>query len=238
MPGGKHFQAGSLVKMIPPHRIYVEPFAGAASVFWRKPRSPIEILNDKDPEIAFFYRYIQKWGAKDTKWLQMQFRRVTREDFERAKWMRPRNDRERFYRFFMLQQFSWRGNRKNFQPSRALRPESNTGTLGRLADYQRRLRGVKILNEDYKKILRRYDSPNTFFYLDPPYGSDEGKRLGAEWYGGINWDELTRLIRNLKGKVLISAPGEAARLFKRTGLKIKRYRVQKMDTRMALSGTH
>ena len=235
MPGGKRYQAERLVKLIPPHRIYVEPFAGAAAVFWRKAPSQIEVLNDKDPEIAFFYRYVQKHGTEDAAWLQSQFHRVSRADFERAKRLRPTNDRERFYRFFMLQQFSWRGNRKNFQPSRAKNPYSCTGTLRRLKDYQQRLRGVKIFNQDYHVIMRRYDSPETFFYLDPPYGPAEGERLNAEWYGGINWADLARFVRHLRGKVLISAPSEVHRLF--TGMTIKRYRVKKMGTRTAFHGT-
>ncbi|AIL08886.1 DNA adenine methylase [Stenotrophomonas maltophilia] len=37
---------------LPAHRIYVEPFGGAAGVLLTKPRSGVEIYNDLDGEVV------------------------------------------------------------------------------------------------------------------------------------------------------------------------------------------
>src|SRR5690242_2475342 len=55
-PAGKKHLAPRLVKLIPPHKIYVEPFAGSGAVFFEKPPSDKEVLADADPEIAFAYK--------------------------------------------------------------------------------------------------------------------------------------------------------------------------------------
>src|SRR5437667_12819593 len=54
--GGKRRIAKQLVSLIPDHITYVEPFAGGAQVFFHKPRSRVEVLNDLDGEIVNFLR--------------------------------------------------------------------------------------------------------------------------------------------------------------------------------------
>ncbi len=58
--GGKRRIAKSLVSLIPAHTTYVEPFAGGAQVFFHKPRSKVEVLNDLDDEIVNFLRACQR----------------------------------------------------------------------------------------------------------------------------------------------------------------------------------
>ena len=58
-PGGKKLLAQTIVKLIPEHTKYVEPFSGAAAVFFSKDPSVSEILNDKDSEISEAFKFIQ-----------------------------------------------------------------------------------------------------------------------------------------------------------------------------------
>ncbi len=58
-PAGKKRLAARLVKLIPEHEVYVEPFAGSAAVFFEKAPAATEVLGDADPEIAFAFRALK-----------------------------------------------------------------------------------------------------------------------------------------------------------------------------------
>lgn len=50
--GGKSRLAQTVISRIPKHTCYVEPFCGAAWIFFKKPESKVEILNDLDNNIV------------------------------------------------------------------------------------------------------------------------------------------------------------------------------------------
>ena len=54
--GGKQLLASRIIKLLPEHEGYVEPFCGGAAVFWRKLPSKWEVLNDSNRELINFYR--------------------------------------------------------------------------------------------------------------------------------------------------------------------------------------
>ena len=63
-----------------------------------------------------------------------------------------------------------------------------------------KLKGVVILNQDYKKVLEKYDNTNAIIYLDPPYLEYE------KYYEKqvINPMELADECKNIKGKFILS----------------------------------
>lgn len=62
--GGKWRLADWIIAHLPSHRVYVEPFGGAASVLLKKPRSYCEVYNDLDGEVVNLFRVARTQGEQ------------------------------------------------------------------------------------------------------------------------------------------------------------------------------
>lgn len=80
-------------------------------------------------------------------------------------------------------------------------PRRQKNLIRRLPEIQARLKGVVILNQDYSKVIKKYDSPSSFFYFDPPYLELETREYKHKT---INIDDLAQQLRSLKGRFLLS----------------------------------
>ena len=81
--GGKSRLAKRIVEKIPDHTCYVEPFCGGAWVYFRKKPSRVEVLNDRDGELANFWNVIRHHLPEFLRCLD--FTIVSREEFNREK---------------------------------------------------------------------------------------------------------------------------------------------------------
>ncbi len=65
-----------------------------------------------------------------------------------------------------------------------------------------------IENRDATKIIKKYDSPSTLFYIDPPYIHKERKNVSSgKYHFEMNEDEhaeLLRLLCGVAGMVVLS----------------------------------
>lgn len=196
-PGGKRLLAKTIVDLIPEHKVYVEPFAGGAAVLFAKPpeMSEKEVLADADPDIAFAYRTVKglsdaeiaelagmDWEASETKWKSL-------------KDSTPSSKAGKLHKFLYLNAYSKRDRRSY----RHWYDGDETSVTDRMPLVRDRMKSVKVLNQDYREVLKAYDSPNTFFYLDPPY-PDTGNL--SEW--NFDADAFEKTLKGLKGKVLVS----------------------------------
>ena len=202
--GGKRRIAPQIVKLIPAHVTYVEPFAGGAQTFFHKPRSKIEVLNDIDDEIVNFLRICQRHPHELVRLLRWHPAARRLFDWHAAQPVEQLTDVERALRFFYLQKNCWSGLRKrrtfhycvtkpsNYRP--ALLPK-------RLLDIAERLSDVQIEHLPYEEVLTRYDRPSTFFFCDPPY-------VGVDLYErnltSQDFRELAERLGRIAGKFILS----------------------------------
>jgi DNA adenine methylase len=78
--GGKGVLRKKLLPYFPPHRVYVEPFGGGASVLLAKPRSDVEVYNDLDPRIVNLFRVITNERDLDILTEQLMLTLYSREE--------------------------------------------------------------------------------------------------------------------------------------------------------------
>ena len=208
-----------------PHTIYVEPFVGMGGIFLRRPwRSPSEVINDLSGDVSNLFRVLQRHYEALMDMLRWQL--TCRADFERLRQAEPSTltDLERAARFLYLQRTAYGGKvvGRNFGVSRGLPGRFDTAKLGpMLADIHERLSGVVVEQLPYADLVRRYDSPPTLFYFDPPYWGSEGD------YGPIfspaEFERLAELLRGVRGRWLMSindTPGVRA-LFTSPGVDVE-----------------
>nr|WP_295470271.1 DNA adenine methylase [Mesorhizobium sp.] len=207
--GGKRRLAAELVRRIDlvPHRTYAEPFVGMGGVFFRRSRQPpAEVVNDRNGEVANLFRILQRHYPQfiDT----LRFQVTGRREFERLKASDPSTltDLERAGRFLYLQRTAFGG--KVAGQTFGVSPGSGGGfNLNRLVPVleaiHERLAGVIIENLDWLAFIRRYDRPETLFYLDPPYWGSEDD-YGKEIFYRSQFEALAEVLRHIKGQFILS----------------------------------
>lgn len=199
--GGKSKLSKYINSKIPSHKIYIEPFVGGGAVFFEKGESEVEVVNDLDTDIYNIYRDMKAVGEQ---MINKDFS-ISRMKFNRLKNQKTFNSKaERLYRNLYLSLNSFRGDRKNFVGEKeiAYRGDSNIGKKYKSTDYKDRLKNVIIKNNDWKTIIKQYDSKDSFFYLDPPYSMAKDNKDYNN--NDVTIDELYNTLKNIKGKFLLS----------------------------------
>jgi DNA adenine methylase len=219
--GGKYRQAPWILSFFPPHRVYVEPFGGAASVLLQKPRSPVEVLNDLDGDVVNFYRVMRDATSRAALIEQLGFTPCAREEFELAFEGSP-DPIERARRLAVRSIMGY---------GSAAATKSTTGMRiydGRdqrrvpdaqhwarypdcLAAIGARLEGVLVECRPGLGVMHQHDSPETLHYVDPPYLHStrvraSGAALRYYRHEMTEWDhvQLLAAVKNLKGSVIVS----------------------------------
>lgn len=173
--GGKWKLAPWIIGFFPSHRVYVEPFGGAASVLLRKPRSYAEVYNDMDGEVVNVFRMARDRGDELLQALELTpFSRV-----EFLESYQPSNDPLEQARRTIARSFMGFGSAAVCGETSGFRANSNrSGTTpaqdwrnfpDALAEIIDRLRGVVIEQRDATGIIEQHDSPETLYFVDPPY---------------------------------------------------------------------
>ena len=175
--GGKSRLAKTIVPLIPDHTCYCEPFCGAAWVLFAKEPSRVEVINNMDGELVTFWRVVQNHLEEFLRYFK--FAVISRKLFELEKQKDPTTltDIQRAVRYFYLQKNSFGGKvtGRTFGTGPSSPVRLNLTTIEEtLLEVHWRLARVTIECLDALECIRRYDRPDTFFYLDPPYWNTAG----------------------------------------------------------------
>lgn len=181
-PGAKYRLAPWIVGMIPYHEVYLEPYFGSGAVFFRKPASRIETINDLDEEVVNFFKVIRDSEEEFAKRLCLT--PYARVEYEQAYMVDKKDDNiEKARKFAIRCWFGFgAGNRyrNGFRTSQQVVSPDTTKAwnnfIESLHDAAERLRHCQIEAKPALKLLDMYDTSDVFIYLDPPYLPDIRKK--------------------------------------------------------------
>lgn len=202
--GGKRRLAKHILPKFPPHECYVEPFAGAAALFFMKEPARTEVLNDVSGDLVTLYRVVQHHLEEFLR--QFRWALASRQIFEWAKLTDPRTltDIQRAARFYYLQKLSFgaKPTGRTFGTAPSAPPKLNLLRIEEeLSQAHLRLARVYIEHLDWQACVQKYDRPYTLFYFDPPYWGTAG--YGAE-FGLDQYHAIAKCARTMQGQALIS----------------------------------
>lgn len=202
--GGKRRLAKHILPLFPEHTCYVEPFAGAAALFFLKEPAKVEVLNDVNSDLVNLYRVVQH--HLDEFMRHFRWALTSREIFGWLKATPPATltDIQRAARFFYLQKHAFGGKVEGRTFGTATSSPARLNLLRMEEDLSAvhlRLHQVTIERLDWAACVERYDRSHTLFYLDPPYWGTEGYEVpfGIEQYG-----RMAALLKSMKGKAVVS----------------------------------
>lgn len=216
--GGKWRLAPWVVSHFPQHRVYVEPFCGAASVLLRKQRTYTEIINDMDAHVTSLFRILRDPDRAAELIRRLELTPYSRAEFE-ASYEPTVGDleaaRKLIVRSWMA--FNSRGttsvHRTGFRGAVGDRGTHSSRDWARfphsLKAVVERLQGVLIECRPAVEVIKRYDAPDAVIYCDPPYVHEtRGDAKSGRAYRHEMTDEdhvaLAEVLNEAAGFVLVS----------------------------------
>lgn len=226
--GGKAYYADWIISNFPSHRVYVEPFGGAANVLIRKPHAEVEVFNDLDRRVVNFFRVLRDESKFEKLVRLATLTPYSREEFgEVATTAEPEDEVERAWWFFTRCRQSLGGlgmsNLTRGSWAMSLRTRRNMAepvskylsAIDGLPDLASRFRTVAIENLPAVDLITKYDGPDVFFYCDPPYVPETRYGAQASTYGHEMTEEqhieLLDALVKCEGAVMLS--GYASKLY-------------------------
>ena len=200
--GGKQRIVSRIIPHIPHHAVYAEPFCGGATVLFAKKdlrtnsqSDYIEAINDTNSLVYNFFTVLRDRFDELNHLVGHSL--YSQEEHGKACAYSGDDPLWRAYYFYLNISQSF-ANQLNGGWGTSLigksGAESYKNRNGRLKACADRLQKVHIANEDALRFIDRWDSPQTFFYCDPPYpNTNQGH------YGGYTQADFERLLLKLDG---------------------------------------
>ena len=216
--GGKWKLAPWIISLMPRHRIYVEPFGGGGSVLMRKPRSYAEVYNDRWDVAVNVFRVLRDEAKAERLKIALKLTPFSRTEFMAVGDDSESDDVERARQTILRSFAGFSSAATNADFSTGFRANSHrSGTTPahdwahypeQIQAFVDRLAGVCIENRDALDLIPQHDSPQTLYFVDPPYvHSTRNMNCGRGSYAFEMSDadhrELAQVLKAARGMVML-----------------------------------
>jgi DNA adenine methylase len=216
--GGKFKLRDWIVSYLPPHRLYIEPYGGAASILLAKPRSFGEIYNDLDGDVVRLFRVLRDPERAERLADLLRLTPFAREEYEiaQAAELAEVHDDLEAARMLVLRSFMGHGSDSSVGRPTGFRASSWGSNRAAPRDWQNypsslraiteRLQGVVIESRPAIEVMLRHDRPEALHYVAPPYLHTTRSRIRGYRHEMTREDHvaLAEVLRELRGTVVLS----------------------------------
>ncbi len=212
--GGKSYLANWIISNFPEDYTklsYCEVFGGGGWVLFKKDESFQETYNDLNKDLVNLFRVIRdkypefehraEWSLHSREMYKEAVAKLKDDPFI------TEVEKAISYALYKIQTFS---SGQSVSWGYSLRQEKIWSGrwlpfLRRMSIINARLKKVQIECMDFEKLIDKYDTKQTLFYLDPPY-------VGVEFYyktNGVDFkasdhERLSEILKSIKGKFVLS----------------------------------
>ena len=218
--GGKWLLAPWIISHFPAHRVYVEPFGGAASVLIRKERAYAEVYNDLDDDVVNLFRVLRDRKNGEQLLADLRMTPFARTEFNEA-YLPTDCPVEQARRLIIRSFMGFGSDGHNGARPTGFRANSNrsgttpahdwTNYAGPLELIIARMEGVVIEKRPAIEVMAQQDTPLTLHYVDPPYvwdtrskGANSSKKNYRHELSDEDHVQLLEVLKNLQGMVVLS----------------------------------
>lgn len=211
-PGSKWNLVPHILKMIPNHHTYLEPFFGSGAILFSKNESRIEMVNDLDHNVVNLFNCIKSDPERLARIVLST--PYSREQYDNSYIQIPEEPYEKAANFLVKcwQGYGFRTNGSKVGWKNDIQGRESMYALwdwyrlpDRILMVAERLRKVQIENRPALEVMKRFDFSNVFMYLDPPYVlcTRTGKQYAHEMQDDDH-EELLKFTLQSRAKIMIS----------------------------------
>lgn len=208
-PGGKVRISSWVTSFFPGHKIYVEPFGGAAGVLLNKTPSPLEVYNDLNSDLVNFFSVLRDKEKAAELIRRLKLTPYAREEYYSFYPMPGGDDIERARALIgrasmgIGMRMALSDSRPGFAGGNKKIRKNAKGFVNRVEkmwEIAERFRSVVIEHRDALELIPRYDAPDTLWYLDPPYNC----RYSFRYPATIDQEAMLGVFKKVSGYVVLS----------------------------------
>ena len=197
--GNKYPIRDKIIPLIPPHKVYVELFAGSGAIFYNKEKAIKNVLNDLDKETITRFNLIKKAPLDVEKYPDFKGSlTAVRHFFDHHG--DAIADRIMLEKIKSCSGYSGTPVKKSTGVYKS--PQAKN-VVKLMSEYKDKLKGTILENKDYEVVVRKYDSPDTFFFIDPPY-ENTSKSFGYAQSTEFDFERLEKVLKSIKGNFLMT----------------------------------
>jgi DNA adenine methylase len=197
--GNKYPLLDEIIPYIPPHMVYVELFAGSGVVLFNKEKAKINVLNDLDKDTIDRFKLLKKAPIDQTLYRQDLNTLPKIKQFYNHH-SNSLTDQMLYTKIQACNGFSG----KPVKTSNMIYVDRNpANNIKYLPEYKKKLKGVKLYSKDYQQIVEQYDSPYTFFFIDPPY-ENTSTDFGYAQSSHFDFERFASVVHHIKGMFMLT----------------------------------